>query len=91
VVRDRALVRSEWGVHTLDLKNVTAKVLVVNDHWQDRPADAPFFSSAFTTGAGSASITGVSTLGFLVVVFLVSTVISSLPINLISPVFSSTS
>ena len=50
VVRDGGVVRSEWGKHTLELKNVSAKVLVVNDRWQDRPADAPFFSSAFTKG-----------------------------------------
>ena len=50
VVRDGAVVRTEWGVHTLSLKGVTAKTLVVCDRWQDRPADAPFYSSAFTKG-----------------------------------------
>ena len=50
VVREGAVVRTEWGVHTLSLKGVTAKTLVVCDRWQDRPADAPFYSSAFTKG-----------------------------------------
>ena len=50
VVREGAVVRTEWGVHTLSLKGVTAKNLVVCDRWQDRPADAPFYSSAFTKG-----------------------------------------
>ena len=50
VVRDGAVVRSEWGTHTLSVKGVTAKTLVVSDRWQDRPADAPFYSSAFTKG-----------------------------------------
>ena len=50
VVRDGATVRAEWGVHTLDLKGTSAKTLIVCDRWQDRPADAPFYSSAFTKG-----------------------------------------
>ena len=50
VVRDGATVRSEWGVHTLAVKSAGVKNLVVCDRWQDRPADAPFYSSAFTKG-----------------------------------------
>ena len=50
VVRDGATVRAEWGVHTLDLKGTSAKTLIVCDRWQDRPTDAPFYSSAFTKG-----------------------------------------
>ena len=50
VVRDGATVRSEWGVHTLAVKSAGVKTLVVCDRWQDRPADAPFYSSAFTKG-----------------------------------------
>ena len=50
VVRDGVTIRKEWGVHTLDLKGTSAKTLIVCDRWQDRPADAPFYSSAFTKG-----------------------------------------
>ena len=50
VVRNGVTVRSEWGKHSLSLKAVSAKSLVVVDRWQDRPADAPFYSSAFTKG-----------------------------------------
>ena len=50
VVRDGATVRSEWSVHTLAVKFAGVKNLVVCDRWQDRPADAPFYSSAFTKG-----------------------------------------
>ena len=50
VVRDGATVRSEWGGHTLAVKSAGVKTLVVCDRWQDRPADAPFYSSAFTKG-----------------------------------------
>ena len=50
VVRDGATVRSEWSVHTLAVKFAGVKNLVVCDRWQDRPADAPFYSSAFTRG-----------------------------------------
>ena len=49
-MRDGATVRSEWGVHTLAVKSAGVKTLVVCDRWQDRPADAPFYSSAFTKG-----------------------------------------
>ena len=49
VVRDGVTVRKEWGKHVLP-KGLSAKVVTVNDRWQDRPADAPFYSSAFTKG-----------------------------------------
>ena len=49
VVRDGVTVRKEWGQHILP-KGLSAKVVTVNDRWQDRPADAPFYSSAFTKG-----------------------------------------
>ena len=47
VVCDGVTVRKEWGQHVLP-KGLSAKVVTVNDRWQDRPADAPFYSSAFT-------------------------------------------
>ena len=49
VVRDGYTVRSEWKKHALVLpEGVEPKVLTVYDRWNDRPADAPFYSSAFT-------------------------------------------
>ena len=49
VVCDGRTVRTEWKKHTLLLpEGVEPKVLTVNDRWNDRPEDAPFYSSAFT-------------------------------------------
>ena len=42
-------VRKEWKKHTLSLSGCVApKVLTINDRWNDRPSDAPLYSSAFT-------------------------------------------
>ena len=44
VVRDGQTIRTEWKKHTLMLPEGTApKVVSVNDRWNDRPADAPFY------------------------------------------------
>ena len=49
VVRDGKTVRTEWKKHTLVLpEGMEPKVLTVYDRWNDRPADSPFYSSAFT-------------------------------------------
>ena len=49
VVRDGQTIRTEWKKHVLVLPVGSApKVVSVNDRWNDRPADAPFYSSAFT-------------------------------------------
>ena len=49
VVRDGVTVRTEWKKHVLALpEGAEPKVLNVYDRWIDRPADAPFYSSAFT-------------------------------------------
>ena len=49
VVCDGRTVRTEWKKHSLVLpEGVEPKVLTVNDRWNDRPEDAPFYSSAFT-------------------------------------------
>ena len=49
VIRDAQPVRSEWKKHRLVLPQGPApKTVSVNDMWIDRPADAPFYSSAFT-------------------------------------------
>ena len=49
VVRDGQTVRTEWKKHTLVLpEGMEPKVLTVYDRWNDRPADSPFYSSAFT-------------------------------------------
>ena len=49
VVRDGVTVRKEWKKHVLVLPEDTkAKVVNVYDRWNDRPEDAPFYSSAFT-------------------------------------------
>ena len=59
VVRDGQTIRTEWKKHLLALPEGAApKVVSVNDRWNDRPADAPFYSSAFTKaifGRGEAS------------------------------------
>ena len=49
VVCDGRTVRTEWKKHSLVLpEGVEPKVLTVHDRWNDRPEDAPFYSSAFT-------------------------------------------
>ena len=49
IVREGKTIRTEWKKHTLSLpEGVTAKVVTVSDKWNDRPEDAPFWSSAFT-------------------------------------------
>ena len=49
VVCDGRTVRSEWKKHSLVLpEGVEPKVLTLHDKWNDRPEDAPFYSSAFT-------------------------------------------
>ena len=49
VRRDGATVRKEWAKHVLVLpEGNAAKTVNVNDKWNDRPADAPFYSTAFT-------------------------------------------
>ena len=49
IVREGVAVRKEWGRHMLP-KGLSAKTVNVNDRWQDRPSDAPFYSTAFTKG-----------------------------------------
>ena len=49
VVRDGQTVRSEWRKHSIVLpEGMAPKTLTVYDRWNDRPADSPFYSSAFT-------------------------------------------
>ena len=49
VVRDGFTVRTEWKKHLFVLPEGPApKSVSVNDMWIERPADAPFYSSAFT-------------------------------------------
>ena len=49
VVCDGKTVRTEWKGHEISLpEGVEPKVLEVVDRWNDRPADAPFYTSAFT-------------------------------------------
>ena len=49
VVRGGNTVRTEWRKHALHVpEGLEPKVLSVNDRWYDRPADAPFYTSAFT-------------------------------------------
>ncbi len=49
VVRDGAVVRTEWKKHMLVLpEGIGPEELTVSDRWIDRPADSPFYSSAFT-------------------------------------------
>ena len=49
VVRDGQTVRKEWKKHLLVLpEGMEPKELTVYDRWIDRPADSPFYSSAFT-------------------------------------------
>ena len=49
LVRDSQTVRKEWKGHVLTLPEGPApKTVTINDRWNDRPADAPFYSTAFT-------------------------------------------
>ena len=49
VVCNGVTVRKEWKKHTLSLAGCASpKVLTINDRWNDRPSDAPLYSSAFT-------------------------------------------
>ena len=48
VVYGGKTVRTEWKKHTLVLPETAAKTVVLNDRWNARPDDAPFYSSAFT-------------------------------------------
>ena len=49
IVRDGQTVRTEWKKHQLVLpEGMAAKTVTVYDKWNDRPADSPFYSSAFT-------------------------------------------
>ena len=49
VVNGGVAVRTEWKGHTLNIPEGAApKVLNVYDKWNDRPSDAPFYSSPFT-------------------------------------------
>ena len=49
VVRDGFTIRSEWKNHVLVIPDGKApKIVTVYDRWNDRPDDAPFYSSAFT-------------------------------------------
>ena len=49
VVREGCTVRTEWKKHVLNLPaGMEPEILTVYDRWNDRPADSPFYSSAFT-------------------------------------------
>ena len=49
VVCDGVTVRKEWKQHELVLpEGVSPETLEIADRWIDRPADAPFYTSAFT-------------------------------------------
>ena len=48
VVKDGSAVRKEWKGHSFSVAFADAQVVTVNDRWNDRPADSPFWSSAFT-------------------------------------------
>ncbi|MBR6055080.1 MAG: 4-alpha-glucanotransferase [Bacteroidales bacterium] len=45
--RDGATVREEWQGHVLRLPGKPEGVVRVFERWNDRPADSPFYSSAF--------------------------------------------
>ena len=47
VQRDGATVRKEWSGHVLRLPAKPEGTVRVFDRWNDRPADSPFYSSAF--------------------------------------------
>ena len=49
LVRDGLTVRREWKKHVVSIPEGSAPaVITVVDSWNDRPSDAPFYSSAFT-------------------------------------------
>ena len=49
VVRGGVTVRKEWKKHSFALpEGAKPKVVRLYDKWNDRPADSPFYSSAFT-------------------------------------------
>ena len=49
VVRDGQTVRKEWKGHFIAAtEGVAPKTVTIYDRWHDRPADSPFYSSAFT-------------------------------------------
>jgi 4-alpha-glucanotransferase len=51
VIRDGQTVRKEWKKHVFPFpfpEGIEPKELTVYDRWIDRPADSPFYSSAFT-------------------------------------------
>ena len=49
LVRDGRTVRTEWKGHVLTLPEGPApKSVTIYDRWNDRPSDAPFYSTAFT-------------------------------------------
>ena len=49
VVRDGMTVRTEWKKHVMAVPaGIEQDNLIIFDRWIDRPADAPFYSSAFT-------------------------------------------
>lgn len=51
VYRDGKCIRKEWRGHTISVnKLANPRVLKIKDRWNDRPEDAPFYSSAFTKG-----------------------------------------
>ena len=50
VVRDSSVIREEWRAHRLVLPTASVETLVLSDSWNDRPEDAPFYSSAFVNG-----------------------------------------
>ena len=53
---DSKVVRREWKGHTLSLPaGSSAKTVTVFDRWNDRPADAPLYSDAFTKAIFSRS------------------------------------
>ncbi len=49
--KDGKCLRKEWRGHALSLaKEAKPEVINVRDRWNNRPEDAPFYSSAFTKG-----------------------------------------
>ena len=49
VERDGECIRTEWRPHTLRLPERAGLQLIrIRDRWQEMPADAPFYTSAFT-------------------------------------------
>jgi len=49
LMREGEVVRTEWKGHVLTLpEGVAPKTVTINDRWNDRPEDAPFYSTAFT-------------------------------------------